>query len=199
MTWADFVVRGTLVLAAGFAASFAFGRASAALRHLIWTAAFVALLALPVALWHGAEGGGGGMAGGAAQAGVGRPKPRPDRLRARTGTRRRRGAERSRVADRAQCRIGLLRTSAGLLIVAARFLAGAVRTVRMVRLARPAAYAQALADRRVPRPRDRPSGARAGKHRCGGAHDLGHAASGCAAARSGARLAGCAAARRRAA
>src|ERR1019366_7954832 len=50
MTWADFVVRGTLVLAAGFAASFAFGRASAAVRHLIWTAAFLALLALPVAL-----------------------------------------------------------------------------------------------------------------------------------------------------
>jgi hypothetical protein len=50
MTWADFVVRGTLVLAVGFAASYAFGRASAAVRHLIWTVAFVALLALPVAL-----------------------------------------------------------------------------------------------------------------------------------------------------
>jgi hypothetical protein len=50
MTWADFVVRGTLVLAAGFAASFALGRASAALRHLIWTAAFGALLVLPVVL-----------------------------------------------------------------------------------------------------------------------------------------------------
>lgn len=50
MTWADFVVRGTLVLAAGFLASFAFGRASAALRHLIWTTAFLALLAMPVAL-----------------------------------------------------------------------------------------------------------------------------------------------------
>ena len=50
MTWADFVGRGTLVLAAGFAASFAFGRASAALRHLIWTTAFLALLAMPVAL-----------------------------------------------------------------------------------------------------------------------------------------------------
>ena len=50
MTWTDFVVRGTLVLAAGFAASFAFARASAAVRHLIWTAAFVALLLLPVAM-----------------------------------------------------------------------------------------------------------------------------------------------------
>ena len=50
MTWADFVVRGTLVLAVGFAASYAFGRASAAVRHLIWTVLFLALLALPVAL-----------------------------------------------------------------------------------------------------------------------------------------------------
>jgi len=50
MTWMDFVVRGTVVLAAGFAASFAFGRASAALRHFIWTAAFLALLAMPFAL-----------------------------------------------------------------------------------------------------------------------------------------------------
>jgi hypothetical protein len=42
MRWADFVVLGTLVLAVGFAA---------ALRHLIWTAAFVGLLALPV-VWQ---------------------------------------------------------------------------------------------------------------------------------------------------
>ncbi|MCX6627725.1 MAG: hypothetical protein NTW28_08865, partial [Candidatus Solibacter sp.] len=70
MTWLDFVVRGTLVLAAGFAASLAFGRASAAVRHLIWTAAFVALLALPFALglapririaaWPGAQAAGEG-------------------------------------------------------------------------------------------------------------------------------------------
>ena len=53
MTWADFVVRGTLVLAGGFAASFALGRASAALRHLIWTAAFGALLVLPVVMQMG--------------------------------------------------------------------------------------------------------------------------------------------------
>ena len=50
MTWADFIVRGTLLLAAGFAASYAFGRASAALRHFVWTAAFVALLARPGSL-----------------------------------------------------------------------------------------------------------------------------------------------------
>ena len=35
------------MLAVGFAASYAFARASAAVKHLIWTVAFVALLALP--------------------------------------------------------------------------------------------------------------------------------------------------------
>ena len=50
MTWTDFIVRGTVVLVAGFAASFVFARASAALRHFMWTAAFVALLAMPVAM-----------------------------------------------------------------------------------------------------------------------------------------------------
>ena len=61
MTWADFVVRGTVVLAVGFAASYAFGRASAAVRHLMWTMLFLAVLALPVAMrwgprsrWRGA-------------------------------------------------------------------------------------------------------------------------------------------------
>ena len=51
----------------------------------------------------------------------------------------------------------------------------------------------------VPRPRDQPPGARPGKPRCGSAHDLGYAASGCDAARSGVRMAGCSVARRRAA
>ena len=50
MTWSDFILRGTLLLAAAFLSSYAFARASAALRHLIWTAAFVALLLLPGAL-----------------------------------------------------------------------------------------------------------------------------------------------------
>ena len=49
MTWSDFILRGTLLLAAAFLAAYVFARASAALRHLIWTAAFVALLLLPPA------------------------------------------------------------------------------------------------------------------------------------------------------
>jgi hypothetical protein len=145
MTWADFVVRGTLVLAAGFAASFAFGRASAALRHFVWTAAFLALLALPVALGLG-------------------PKIAvdawPARRRARGGPPRRwppsRPLPRRRYRvvpsgsapprPRAWDAYALALYLAGLLLVAARFLAGAVRTARMVRQARPAAYAQAVAD-----------------------------------------------------
>ena len=81
MTWADFVVRGTLVLAAGFAASFALGRASAALRHLIWTAAFGALLVLPVALRLAPKVAiAPSLRSMRPQAGVGRLKPAPPLL-----------------------------------------------------------------------------------------------------------------------
>src|ERR1017187_9471831 len=41
---------------------------------------------------------------------------------------------------------GLALYAGGFLLVAARFVAGAVRTSRMVRLARPAVYAQAVTD-----------------------------------------------------
>jgi TonB family protein len=137
MIWTDFVVRATLVLAAGFAASFAFGRASAALRHLIWTTGFLALLALPVALglgpkvtlaaWPAAP----RAHAVAAVATV--PVPTPAAPRPAAPTRSFAGA------------LSALYI-AGLLLVAARFLAGAVRTARMVRQARPAAHAQPLAD-----------------------------------------------------
>ena len=150
MTWTDFVVRGTVVLAAGFAASFAFGRASAALRHLIWTAAFVALLAMPVAMqvapkiaiaaWPAAraEGSVDGAAG-AGQTTLRTPGGYPGRgSDGRLG----RGSDGwfGRGSD------WLIAYLVGLILVAARFVAGGVRTVRMVRQARPAAYAQALAD-----------------------------------------------------
>ena len=139
MTWADFIVRGTLVLAAGFASSYAFGRSSAALRHFVWTAAFVALLALPVGLGLG-------------------PKIVLDAWPATP-------AARTTVAPVALAPSPVVAGSAreaqqgmgwasvlgglylgGLLLVAARFVAGVVRTARMVRRARPAVYAQAVAD-----------------------------------------------------
>jgi TonB family protein len=139
MTWADFIVRGTLVLAAGFAASYAFGRGSAALRHFIWTAAFVALLALPVALGLGPKIAveAGGVAP-AARATVAAVSPARSPVVAGSAREARRGTELAGLLG------GLY--LAGFLLVAARFLAGAARTSRMVRLARPAAYSVAAAD-----------------------------------------------------
>ena len=137
--WTDLVVRGTLVLAAGFAGSSALGRASAALRHLIWTAAFVALLALPVGLGIGPKIAldAGGVAP-AALATVAAVSPSPSAVGAGSAREMRRGTEWSGWLG------GLY--VAGILLMAARFVGGAVRTARMVRGARPAAYAQALAD-----------------------------------------------------
>src|SRR5260370_12533599 len=42
--------KGTVILAAGFAAAWLPARASAAFRHYCWTTAFAVLLALPLAL-----------------------------------------------------------------------------------------------------------------------------------------------------
>jgi TonB family protein len=150
MTWADFVVRGTLVLAAGFAASFAFGRASAAVRHFIWTAAFLALLALPVAMrlapkialtaWPAAPGAQAVRETVTAVSPAASPVASPLEPGRAPQTR-----SNARVAGAYALALGVL-YMAGLLLVAARFLAGAVRTARMVRQARPAGYAQALAD-----------------------------------------------------
>jgi len=140
MTWADFVVRGTLVLAVGFAASYAFGRASAAVRHLIWTVAFLALLALPGALRLGPK----------ISLGVwpGETRAVSGEARAVSGEVRDVG-ERALPDGRAVANHGVnwfLAYLGGLLIVAARFAAGAVRTGRMVRRARPAMHAEALVD-----------------------------------------------------
>ena len=165
MTWADFVVRGTLVLAAGFLASFAFGRASAALRHLIWTTAFLALLAMPVALRLAPK-----IALDASPAAPGAQSVRHAvAVSAAPGKNR----PQAKLAGESACpTIGGAGASAcepssltgsegrgsdwrfatlalylvGLLLVAARFLTGAVRTVRMVRQARPAPHAQAMVD-----------------------------------------------------
>jgi len=143
MTWMDFVGRGTVVLAAGFAASFAFGRASAALRHFIWTAAFLALLAMPLALglapkialapWPAAR----PVHPVGATAVAVSPAPSPAEPRR---------APQSPALPAAAGAYALALYLAGLLLVAARFLAGAAHTARMVRQARPAEYAQAEAD-----------------------------------------------------
>src|SRR4051794_5322690 len=140
MTWSDFILRGTLVLAAAFLTSYAFARASAALRHLIWTAAFLGLLLLPAALrlapkvalsvWPAAKAAATTAAAPIAQtvatsmtAPVG-PGPAESPLSLPI----------------------LPLYLAGLLVMAARFAAGAVRTSRLVRGARSADYTQPLAD-----------------------------------------------------
>ena len=145
MTWVDFIVRGTTVLAVGFLASFAFGRASAAVRHLIWTAAFGALLVLPLALdlapkipfaaWPAAVSGPAVTRGTAVLV----SQPLPDG----------RGSESSLPARGLgfDWRIVTTVYLAGMLLVAARFLAGAFRTARLVGEARPAKHAQAETDR----------------------------------------------------
>jgi TonB family protein len=55
MTWVELLAesawRGSIVLAAAFAAATGLRRASAAVRHFVWTAALTAMLVLPVALF----------------------------------------------------------------------------------------------------------------------------------------------------
>jgi TonB family protein len=144
----DFAVRGTLVLAAGFAASLALGRASAALRHLVWTAVFLALLALPAGLrlapkialdvWPASSTAVAAMAPAHAPLEAGRAALQTRKVRGR-------GSDGSMAAPLGAW-AALALYLAGLLVVVARFLAGAARTARMVRQARPAAYAEAEAD-----------------------------------------------------
>jgi TonB family protein len=146
MTWTDFVIRGTLVLAAGFAASFVFGRASAALRHFIWTAAFLALLAMPVAMrvtpkiviaaWPAAT-------VRTASASVGVVGAGQTKLQTPTGYE---GSGSDRRLAPVRGSDWFIAYMAGLLLVAARFLAGAARTSRIVRNARRAPFVQAMVD-----------------------------------------------------
>lgn len=143
MNWADFVVRGTLVLAAGFAASFVFGRASAALRHFIWTAAFVSLLALPVNLRWAPK-----IALTTRQAAPVAPvlhQPAAVVAAAASPKESRRVPPTPSSPSPAVFVFAIY--LAGLLLVAVRFVAGAIRTSRMVRHANPAPYAQCLVDR----------------------------------------------------
>jgi TonB family protein len=50
MMWMDLAVRGTAILATAFAAAWMLRSASAAIRHFLWTAAFAAVLLLPAAM-----------------------------------------------------------------------------------------------------------------------------------------------------
>ena len=140
MTWMDFVVRGTLVMAAAFVGTWAFSRASAALRHFVWTAAFAALVLLPGALrapkiaipvWSAAE----------------KAVASPAEVLAAVPEVGRQGKPaRSPVPTPVQSVPRVALYLGGVLAVAVRFMAGARRTSRMVRGARAAEWAQPAAD-----------------------------------------------------
>ena len=143
MTWSDFILRATLVLAAAFLASYAFARASAALRHFVWTTAFLALLLLPAALriapkfplaiWPTT-----------ATPTTTTAAATPTTTTAAIPTPAQYSAGAPRILPTLTPYLALY--LAGFLLVAARFAAGALRTSRLSRAARPADYAQHVAD-----------------------------------------------------
>jgi TonB family protein len=116
--------KGALILAAGFAASFLLSRASSALRHYLWTTVFAALLILPAAIsltpkWN-------------------LPAARPDlgpgaQVTATTSV----VATRSSVPRRPATNPLPWIYAAGAIAVAIRFIAGAVRTRRLLAGSRP--------------------------------------------------------------
>ena len=198
MTWTDFVVRGTLVLAAAFAASFAVRARVGGVTPLRLDGGVC-----------GASGAAGGDARGAEDrdcrvaaatvrtASVGGVCAGETTLRAPAGY-----AD-SGFAEAARCRsrlgAGSSRTSPDCCWWRRRFLAGAVRTSRMVRQARRRAVRPGPADAvRANSAIGRPVRALESAERAG-ADDVGHAAAGGAAARGGAPLAGGTTARRGAA
>ena len=131
MMWADLVLRGTVILAAAFVAAYAIRRASAAVRHFLWTSAFVAVLLLPLAMKLGPQ-----IAVRTMPA-VAKPAPAPVRTN---------GAPRTSIV------VSVRRTAppafygeslylAGFLLVMGRFLIGAWRMRQIVRGAQPASHA----------------------------------------------------------
>src|SRR4051812_47071293 len=131
MTWSDFILRGTILLAAAFLTSYAFARASAALRHLIWTSAFLGLLLLPAVLRLAPK-----VALAAWPAAATATAPNTVRVESTTGIAT---TQRPTPAPRTLPILPLY--LAGALLVAVRFIAGAMRTGRLVRAARPALHA----------------------------------------------------------
>lgn len=129
--FAESLFKGSLILAAAFAANFVLRRGSAAARHFVWTAAFAALLVLPAAIlliprWSPAPP-------------VSVPVPsvpavvRPVRISATP-----------RPAPPARTPVLPLVLIAGFLAAASRFLVGAARTSWIVRRAADAAHAGAV-------------------------------------------------------
>jgi len=77
MTWVELLAqsawRGSIVLAAAFAAAAGLRRASAAVRHFVWTAALAAIVVLRGGPVRGAEVELAGGEGGAGAGGGGEP------------------------------------------------------------------------------------------------------------------------------
>ncbi len=138
MTGLDLILRGTVVLAAAILAAAAMRRASAAARHLVWTAAFAALLLLPAAIGWGPK--------LPVRALPAAPVAAQATLRAATAAPATSGGETVIAEPQSRTPWLFLAYLGGLLLVATRFARSAVRTARMARSARPAVYAQRMTE-----------------------------------------------------
>lgn len=131
---ADSFWKGSIILAAAFAASFMLRRSAASLRHFVWTAAFAALLVLPAAIllipkWSPAT------------------QPRPDQIAVGQASRPvhlTRSAGLPQPVKPPATPILSLLLLLGCLAAASRFLVGAARTSWMVRRASDAQHARAM-------------------------------------------------------
>jgi TonB family protein len=129
MIWMDLALRGTVVLAMAFAAAWMLRSASAAVRHFVWTVAFAAVLLLPAAMRVGPRFAVASTPAAAAPAVV---RVTPARVQLPTAPGK--TSQPVRVPW-----TGFY--AAGMLLVMARFLGGALRMRQMVRHALPAGYA----------------------------------------------------------
>jgi TonB family protein len=141
MTWADLVVRGTVILAVAFAGAYAARRASAAVRHFVWTLAFVAVLLLPAVREMGPK----FALPFPASTPVVRAVPAALPVTAPGGVAKLAAPAPVRPASSRSQYLAALYL-AGLLLVLGRFTMGAMRMGRMVRGASPAHHAVAAAE-----------------------------------------------------
>ena len=138
MNWAELVLRGTLILAAAFGAAYGARRASAALRHFVWTVALVTVLVLPAAMRIAPRVlVGGTKTAKAVRVSTAVSPPPGARPMARVPVQK---------PQSSPVGLGVALYFAGLLLVIARFAAGAWRMGRIVRVARPATYPADLAE-----------------------------------------------------